>query len=72
MTKDEALALNTLFLNPAGYKALTDYIQGRIETIKKELLSAPLDEVVGLQKSALELKRLLSLKEMVKQALERD
>ena len=70
MTRDTALALNSLFLNPNGYIALQKFIEERIESIKKELLSAPLDEVVGLQRSASELKRLLSLREQVKQTLE--
>lgn len=70
MTKDEALALNHLFANVQGHKALNSYIEGRIESIKKELLSAPLNEIQGLQKSASELIKLLSLKEKAQQVLE--
>lgn len=70
MTKEEALALNHLFANVQGYNALCEHIHRRIENIKKELLTAELDEIKGLQKSASELSRLLSLKERAKQALE--
>lgn len=70
MTKDEALALNYLFVNVQGYKALCTYVEGRIEDVKKQLLTAPMQEVPGLQQSAVELKRILSLREKAQQVLE--
>ena len=71
MTKDEARRILPLFHNMEGYKSLTAYVEVRLDDIKKQLLYASTwEEVVGLQKSATELTKILSLREKVQKVLE--
>jgi hypothetical protein len=70
MIKEEALKILPLFHNLEGYKALHIYVEMRIESIKKELLvTESIDEIRGLQKSAQELTKMLTLREKVQGVL---
>lgn len=71
MIKEDAIKILPLFHNLESVKSLEYYISLRIEEIKKELLVADdIDEIRGLQKSAQELKKILSLREKVHGALD--
>ena len=62
MIKEDAIKIRPLFMNLEGVEALEYYVNLRIKEIKDQLLvTESIDHIRGLQQSAHELRKILSL-----------